>query len=605
MKHVIFNTVRIQNFLSIGEDELLLNFKKGVTLISGNNRDKGGKNGVGKSSVIEALFWGLFGQTIREIKKSSQIINNQTKENCNVEICFSVLKNSIKHDYRIIRSLEPNKVHLFKDGENITRSSMPKTDDLIAEIIGANSEVFQNAVIMSINSTTPFMAQKKVDKRKFVEGVLNLGIFGEMLLEIRQEHNDIKKELEVKGNELNSFIKRQNTYKENEEETNKTKLDKINKLQSKIEINNSKIQELSSLKDISSKILKLKEKLSSLEKNENILNTKLIECSNKTVSINNKLQQLNFELKNLQKSKANTLKDTEECPTCKRKYSDSEKHNFELCLTDLEEQIKICKKTITEENEDLNQQQGKCDKISEGLSVIAKEYKKINALLSEYNVSSISVQNLLDRNKEIETEIKEIENEKNNFSTLIENIDTQIIESTAGIKNLQIKNSIIESSKFVVSEEGVKTLIVKEMLNLLNSRLNFYLRALEAPCKCIFNESFEEELHNDLGIECSYFNFSNGERRRIDLAILFMFQDLLRIQTGTSFSVSIYDELLDSAIDDKGIIKVTSILKDRVEKYGESIYIVSHSKLASHFGIDYTIELEKVNGCTKIITQHE
>jgi ABC-type Mn2+/Zn2+ transport system ATPase subunit len=141
------------------------------------------------------------------------------------------------------------------------------------------------------------------------------------------------------------------------------------------------------------------------------------------------------------------------------------------------------------------------------------------------------------------------------------------------------------------------------MLSLLNCRLNFYLQALEAPCKCEFNEMFEETIYNEIGAECSYFNFSGGERKRIDLAILFMFQDLLRMQTGTSFSLSIYDELFDSAIDEKGIDKVLSILRDRVETYQENIYIVSHNKSAIKANIDRIILLEKNNGKTSLIQQ--
>ena len=191
MKHINFESLKIKNFLSIGNDEIFLNFKTGITLITGNNRDKGGKNGVGKSSIIEALYWSLFGSTIRELKKSNQIIHNQTNKNCLVELNFSVHKNKTFKKYKIIRSLEPNKVFLYENEENITRSSMPKTDEFIVEILGANAEVFQNAVIMTINNTTPFMAQKKVDKRKFVEGVLNLGIFSDILLEVRQDFKSL------------------------------------------------------------------------------------------------------------------------------------------------------------------------------------------------------------------------------------------------------------------------------------------------------------------------------------------------------------------------------------------------------------------------------
>jgi DNA repair exonuclease SbcCD ATPase subunit len=138
----------------------------------------------------------LFGNTIRDIKKD-KVIHNHTKKTCSVTLFFEVSKGKNKESYKLVRSLEPSKVSIFKDDEDVTLSTMPKTDELIKQIIGANEEVFQNAVIMTANNTMPFMAQKKIDKRKFVEGILNLGIFGEMLLKVRSDLNTAKKENEL------------------------------------------------------------------------------------------------------------------------------------------------------------------------------------------------------------------------------------------------------------------------------------------------------------------------------------------------------------------------------------------------------------------------
>ena len=137
-------------------------------------------------------------------------------------------------------------------------------------------------------------------------------------------------------------------------------------------------------------------------------------------------------------------------------------------------------------------------------------------------------------------------------------------------------------------------------MDIFNNRLNFYLKHLDAPCKCIFDESFEETIYNDQNKECSYFNFSGGERKRIDTAILFTFQDVLRLHSGTSFSLNIYDELFDSALDDKGIDKILEILKTKVEKYQESVYIITH-KNNTKTNIDNVLFLEKENGITRII----
>jgi ABC-type Mn2+/Zn2+ transport system ATPase subunit len=125
---------------------------------------------------------------------------------------------------------------------------------------------------------------------------------------------------------------------------------------------------------------------------------------------------------------------------------------------------------------------------------------------------------------------------------------------------------------------------------------------MDAPCTCEFDEMFEEKIINTSGIECSYFNFSGGERKRIDVSVLFAFQDLLRLYSGTSFSLSIYDELFDSAVDEAGIDKIMEILKKRVIDYNECIYIVSHNKSSIKNNFDNILELEKSDGKTSLKT---
>ena len=124
---------------------------------------------------------------------------------------------------------------------------------------------------------------------------------------------------------------------------------------------------------------------------------------------------------------------------------------------------------------------------------------------------------------------------------------------------------------------------------------------MEAPCVCSFDEMFEETLINEHNKECSYFNFSGGERKRIDLAVLFTFQDILKTQSGINYSLSIYDELLDSALDEKGVKKVLDILKEKTEKFDDSVYIISHNSNIIKDDIHQVVVLEKNNGKTRIV----
>ena len=155
------------------------------------------------------------------------------------------------------------------------------------------------------------------------------------------------------------------------------------------------------------------------------------------------------------------------------------------------------------------------------------------------------------------------------------------------IENIKEQIKILDVVKFVVSEEGVKSYIVRKILKLLNNKLAYYLKAMDANCICIFNEYFEEQIVDDKGKICSYFNFSGAERKNIDLACLFTFMDIRRLQGDVAFNVSMYDELFDSSLDEKGVELVVNILRERLEKYNECMMVISHRKESTK-SVSYT-----------------
>ena len=598
MKKVIFKKISIKNFLSIGDKSIELDFDSGISLITGINSDKGGRNGVGKSSLVESVYWCLFGSTIRDIKKD-KVIHNQTDKNCVVVMEFIIEINNKSKKYKLTRSLEPTKIVLLEDGNDITLSTMPKTDELIKELIGANEEVFQNAVIMTANNTLPFMAQKKIDKRKFVEGILNLGIFGQMLLKTRADYNEYKKENDILGSVFSTQNKNLSLYQSQIEKNKEIKTQKIESLKNKILDNNKKIDLYI---DNSSIEIKIQEKRDFIISKEN----STLKLEDGLLKIENELQKLfkdqlesDFEIKNIKERISEAKKKEGTCPTCKKKYE-----NDDICIdiNDLNEKLS----TNLEKNEKINKKistfADKKRTLKSAISSNKFEIEKLNKEIQQLLVDSKEIYHLKDKNDELLKDIEEIKNSKDNVDDLIENVKKEIKESEDKIQKLQKQLLILETAKFVVSEEGVKSYIVKKMLSVLNSQLNFYLKTLNAPCTCEFNELFEETIYNSNGKECSYFNFSGGERKRIDIAILFMFQDILKLQTGVSFNISMYDELFDSALDESGVFNVMDVLKDRVEKTQETIYIISHNKTASSMTFTNTILLEKKNGTTFIVT---
>ena len=156
--------------------------------------------------------------------------------------------------------------------------------------------------------------------------------------------------------------------------------------------------------------------------------------------------------------------------------------------------------------------------------------------------------------------------------------------------------------KFVVSEEGVKSFIVKKILQHFNSKLTHFLKKLDSNCVCMFNEYFEEEIVNEKGKICTYNNFSGAERKAIDLACLFSFMDMRKAQGDVHYNISFYDELFDSSLDEKGVELVLEILNERVEKYNECVFVISHRKESIKAASGDIIFLEKHNGITKRIS---
>lgn len=598
MNKILFRSLKIKNFLSIGETPIEINFENGINLITGENLDNNTRNGVGKSSLIEAIYWCLFGKTIREIK-NDKIVHGHSKSIVEVLLKLEVQKNDKTLQYSIKRCLNPSKIEISCDNNDITLSTIPSNDAFIKKILNANEELFNNAVIMTANNTLPFMAQKKVDKRKFLEGVFNLNIFGEMLLKARSDFNDIKKQNDILSN---SFINEQKNLEIFEKQKEKNE-----------EIKNKKIKEYSDkIIDIQKEIKEVKNNTLNIDKidqeikkfEDALINFKLnLEKKEKELkNYTNNYTEIRVKLETILNNKKELEKKGEVCPVCNREYSEKEIISIKEKLSEYSSKIEEYEKTKQNLKEKMQESENKIKNIKESIFKIENKIKNLSDSKNKEEIKEEKIKNLEEKIKNLEDLIKEKREEKNDSENQIEKIKKSITQIEENLKEVKTSLSTLDNVKFVLSEEGVKTFIVKKLLDVLNDRLNFYLKKLEAPCTCYFNEQFEETITNSDGKECSYFNFSGGERKRIDIAILFMFQDILRYYSGTFFSLSMYDELFDSAIDETGIEKILEILKNRVDLNGESIYIISHNKLAIKNNFNNVILLQKNKNKTLLVS---
>ena len=596
---VVFNTLKIKNFLSVGDNEINISFQKGINLLTGINNDNNTRNGVGKSSVIESIYWCLFGTTIRDIK-NDKIIHNQQKKGCDVVLTFQVINSdSTINQYAITRTLGPSKIQITKDGVDVTLSTIPNNDDYIKQIIGATPEVFNNAVIMTANNTMPFMAQKKIDKRKFIEGVLNLNIFTDMLLKARADYNDTKKENDILCNNFVNLQKNLETFENQKLNEDKRKKENVDRWQYNIEVCETSIKDCENKKF--PELSDIDNQINNLETNKlSVLKNYLKTYNDTNSEIITKKSTLTAEVNVLKREKQKIIDKGNVCPSCNREYCKDDIDSVKNRLTELDNDIS------SQENElgDVISKKTTCDNnikaVEGGIEKVNTKIKDLNKFKSLIKDNEHAISKYNHEINQFRQFIDNINNEKSIVDSNVENTKKETEQVKEKLEKVKERLSILDSAKFVLSEEGVKTYIVKKLLTFLNQKLNFYLKALDAPCTCEFDELFEEKIINNEGNECSYFNFSGGERKRIDVAVLFMFQDVLRLYSGTSFSLSMYDELFDSAIDEAGIEKILEILKKRIEDYDESIYIVSHNKSSIKSNFDNIIFLEKNNGKTQI-----
>ena len=349
MKQVFFEEVSIQNFLSVGNDQVKVNFNKGFNIITGANKDKEDRrNGVGKSTIADAINFAIFGSTLRELKKEL-IPNNLNNDTCSVNLTFTVTTPSKTNRYTINRTLSPSKCYIYKNEQDVTRDSITNTNDYIKEIVNCTEDVFQNCVIMTVNNTIPFMAKKKVEKRKFIEGIFNLEIFSDMISMLRSDYNETKKDFDITST----------SYDEN-----KNTLDSLN-IQKKqvITERKSKLEKYKGRQENNQReLLSIRSQLTEIEDDAIEQNEQLIE------KVEQKIRELDSQkadkqtqigkIAGLQSQVEDTISkigtDEEICPTCLRKIEEhdtnhinDEKKLLESKITDYDNQIKALKQSVT------------------------------------------------------------------------------------------------------------------------------------------------------------------------------------------------------------------------------------------------------------------
>jgi DNA repair exonuclease SbcCD ATPase subunit len=570
---IVFESIEWKNFLSTGNsaNKILLN-KSTTTLIIG-------KNGEGKSTVLDALCFALFGKPFRNINKG-QLINSINGKNCLVEVQFSIGAKK----YKVIRGIKPNKFEIWVDSVLMNQDAAAKDYQKVLEqqILKLNYKTFTQVVILGSASFVPFMQLSPSQRREVIEDILDIRIFSTM--------NQLLKE---KANETRDTIKRI----EGEIATAKTKVDgqslliktltnakseAIGSLLSKIEANNSEIQRsetavAETLAEITSLQLQTANK------------SKVDSDIEKAKGFKNKL----LSIVEQHKHHAEFFDENSVCPSCSQGIPHDHK---ETIVQELNAKIEFENKRLS----DLEDIFTKLNNDLSDMNTVLKEITDLNIKLSTLN-ANISMLNKL--NKTLQAEVEEstmdtanVDEEKRKLKELASAAMELIKQKT----NLQEHRNLEEVANLLLKDTGIKTAIIREYLPVMNKLINKYLNAMDAYIHFELDENFNEIVKSRHRDEFTYASFSEGEKMRIDLSILFTWRQIAKMKNSVNTNLLLLDEIFDSSLDTAG----TDYFLNLMNTLGEhsNVFVISHKGDQLFDKFRSVIKFEKRNDFSVIAT---
>ena len=567
---ITFKYVRWRNFLSTGNNftEIQLD-RNSTTLIIG-------ENGAGKSTVLDALCFGLFGKPFRGINKA-QLVNSVNMSGAMVEVEFEIGSKKIK----VVRGIKPNVFEIYVNGKMYNQDANVRDYQkyLEQQILKLNYRSFTQVVILGSSTFIPFMQLKSRHRREVVEEILDIQIFSlmNMLLKQKLKNNAEEiREVEYKASLTEEKVDLQENYIE-EMKKNKDKLltEKSNLLASNSEEVHNRF----------AKIGEFKYNIDTLLKE--------ISDADSVKSKYQRLQSIKSTLNEKHRAHSSTInffETNKDCPTCQQ-------HISKLFKNDI----------IKEKRKDT-------DKISQGLSELKDElekYKerqkqiiKIADSIREHEVQiakdNESILQLEKFNSTLQTEINQLEHadvNKNDYEKLGE-LKSSLINLTEQKFKLIEDKTYSETAKNMLQDTGIKTKIIKQYLPVMNKLINTYLTSMEFYVNFTLDESFEETIKSRHRDDFSYSSFSEGEKMRIDLALLFTWRAVAKMKNSANTNILILDEIFDSSLDSTGtdeFLKILNTLGD------ENVFVISHKQDALADKFRSTIKFDKIKNFSHVV----
>jgi DNA repair exonuclease SbcCD ATPase subunit len=568
---IIFEKVRWKNFLSTGNQ-----FTE-ITLTKSPNTLIIGHNGAGKSTILDALCFGLFGKPFRKINKP-QLLNSINQSDCVVEVEFTIGQRR----YKIVRGIKPNTFEIYCNDVLVNQDAKAKDyqEHLEKFILKLNYKSFTQVVILGSASFVPFMQLSPADRRAIIEDLLDIQIFSSMNGLVKEKIAIIKDGSTKNKYAMDLTSERINFQKQSIEEHKTRSEEEINK--KKKEMSESVMQ-----------IIKLNKDIELIQKHIDVLQSKISDqmaIQKKSAKLLQLEAKLESRIKKIDKE-VTFYEEHSDCPTCKQGIEEEFRTGQVSTLTTTKSEVNTALLDISTQ---ITATSKRIEEIQNGLKHITAHNNEV----VKHNSTITAINKYIDKLKQ---EVEELSNHKDSIED--ENAKLKELKEQLGAlvqkqEELSIEKHYYDYASNLLKDTGIKTKIIRQYLPIMNKLINKYLTAMDFFVNFNINENFEETIKSRHRDEFSYANFSEGEKMRIDLALLFTWRQIAKLKNSTNTNLLILDEVFDSSLDTVGTEEFLKLIHEMGTD--TNIFVISHKGDQLFDKFRSIIKFEKKNNFSQV-----
>jgi DNA repair exonuclease SbcCD ATPase subunit len=568
---IVFKKIKWKNFLSTGNQFTEVNFQEHNTnLIIGTN-------GAGKSTVLDALTFVLFNKPFRKINKP-QLVNGVNERDCLVEIEFSL--NS--RDYLVRRGIKPSVFDIEVNGTALHKEADDRAMQKILEenILKVNYKSFTQIVILGSSTFVPFMQLTSSNRREVIEDLLDIRIFSAM-------NNILKDKIRAQKDQIKSLELKKQTLKEKEQMQQEFIEELENRGNANINANQEKISKLDAEVGVyMTENARTEEQIFAYIKEQE----EVIGADDKLVKLNNLKGKISQKVSVITKEHKFFTENTV-CPTCTQTIEEEFRLNR---ITDAQNKAKELQKGFQELEETIKLEQER----ERQFTVLSKEITKLNHEISQNNTRiSLNQRQIRDLENEVQTITEQLKN-RNSEHEKLEEFKDNLHKTYEDLSKKKEEIVYYDFAYSLLKDDGVKTKIIKKYLPFINQQVNRYLQMMDFYINFHLDEEFNEIVKSPIHEDFSYSSFSEGEKMRIDLALLFTWREVARVKNSVNTNLLIMDEVFDSSLDGFGTDEFLKIIRYVIKD--ANIFVISH-KSELHDKFENVIKFDKVKGFSRMV----